>query len=156
MLTSRKVSMAIKSGGKPRDDVGEHGNHIHQLVQPNPRSYLLLSSGYKESKNSRNSHRSAHRRELQVGAGQANGPALLRLGGQYPITDYCVNLSAAGGSVVHLVVSGTGFGQLLCDHLEGFVANLLQYEDVRIERRLDIHNTVYSLLVRIMEEGKSG
>ncbi len=41
---------------------------------------LLLSSGDQESKNSRNSYRSARRREPQAGAGQANGPAILRCG----------------------------------------------------------------------------
>ena len=48
-------------------------------LSPNDRN-LLLSSGYQESKNSRNSHRSARRREPQAGAGQANGPAHLRFG----------------------------------------------------------------------------
>ena len=53
---------------------------------------LLLRSGHQESKNSRNSHRSACRREPQAGAGPANGPAPpCFLGRQYPITAYYVN-----------------------------------------------------------------
>ncbi len=46
---------------------------------------------YQEPKSPRESHPSARRREPQAGAGQANGPALLRLGGQYPITGYYDN-----------------------------------------------------------------
>ncbi len=41
---------------------------------------LLLMHSYQEPKSPRESHPSARRREPQAGAGQANGPALLRFG----------------------------------------------------------------------------
>ena len=46
-----------------------------RLLHMNDRN-LLLRSGHQESKNSRNSHRSARRREPKAGAGQANRPPL--------------------------------------------------------------------------------
>ena len=41
---------------------------------------LLLMHSYQEPKNPRESYPSARRQEPQAGAGQANGPALLRFG----------------------------------------------------------------------------
>jgi len=59
--------------------------NAQELVHVNDRNLLLMHS-YQEHKSPRESHPSDRRREPQAGAGQENGPALLRLGGQYPIT----------------------------------------------------------------------
>ena len=54
-----------------------------------------MRSGHQESKNFRNSHPSARRREPQADAGQATGEPSFVLGGQYPITAYYVKSESA-------------------------------------------------------------
>ena len=65
---------------------------------------------HQEPKNSPNSHRSAHPREPQVGAGQANGPALFRFEWTICDTAYYVNLGRFSGGAGRCFDLGEGEG----------------------------------------------
>ena len=81
---------------------------------------LLLMHSYQEPNSPRESHPSARRREPQTGAGQANGPALLRFG--WTIFDNGLLCQSEVGSPAELDIgSRRGEG-------EGFYINWLSLD----------------------------